>query len=767
MLSVPPTNSSTQSYTDNDYLFTSIDISSTRQCMFSLDKIAQTLFYICFNVNTTAGNTFTTDSWLSTPLQIHQSPSNSASMVQIALDVGEAQADGATTTSSFTSTTLVSETSSETPTSYSPGPQATASSQSQSCTDQQCTTNNSTTLTGTLIATKSYLLLLGWPQADNVFFANVSIADSNSHTRNASQELDFSSLNNNISFSSGTGTGIEEDTFVYLQYGNKPELLYVTIDPSGSVNLNMSVAVNASDWVTGDVVLIPNTFTISNETAAMRKRTEHLTIMISGVDSHQNTFVLATNPNSPTNFISLNNGDSLHAAPPSATSSPKIATSNESVHAGTNIGAIVGGVIGGLAAVAICFGLFLFIRRRSRRARLQRHMTELRNSNNRSHFDDLIDERPVHSRKREGLTKQDELPMSDISALQAVILARPLPAMVLPPVNSLSEPISESLFASYGHNFQRDTDVDISDYTGADLKCLQKDLKAGDIVLEDSYILTAEPPVTVSQYYTVRTASSRSEGTKQISLHLFKDTALDQQRTLVAFSKLLVGKHIINHIQSYKLPGGDTEDYSAMTVTEACSHTKSLANLLHPAQGGHALVDSTDRYFQRLTIKSLLQALHHLHQQGTSHADLSTHSFFHEGGCVTDWKLGYLEKCRPTGSKVVESDFVSITAPEILTGEERQFTKASDIWSLGLTIYEIISGNFFFSSLQTARVFAYSEEKVYLDGFADEKVQQLLSRMLSLNPKHRDNTEDFLRLWDEGDEQHRYNDDDDDDFSIG
>ncbi|KAG2174166.1 hypothetical protein INT43_004186 [Umbelopsis isabellina] len=727
--------------------------------------MSQTLFYICLNVNTTSGTTFTTDSWLTTPLQTNQSLSNSASLAQIALDVGQAQAGNAITTSSFTSINSASKTSSRSSTSYSPRPQISASSQSQSCTNQQCTANTTTALTGTLIATKSYLLLLGWPQADNAFYANVSIADYNSYTTDASQELDFSPVSNNVSFSSGTGTGIEEDKFVYLKYGANPELLYFTIDPSGSINLDKSVAVNGSNWVTGDVVFMPNTFTISNETAAMKKRTEPLSLMISGMDSNQNTFVLATNSNNPTDFLSLNNGDNLRATP-SATSSPILGTLNKSAHASTNIGAIVGGVIGGLAAVAICIGLFFFLRRRSRRTKLQRHIDELRNSNNRSHFDDLIDERPVHNARRGDATKQDDLPMSESSALQAAILARPLPTLVLPTLNSLPGPSSNSFLADYSHNIQQDTNVDISDYTGADLKRLQKDLKAGETVLEDNYVLTAEPPVKVSQYYTVRTASSLSDKTKQVSLHLFKDTALDQQKALVTFSGLLDGKHTINHIQSYKLPGGGTEEYSAITVTEACSHMKSLASLLHPAQGGHALVDSTDPYFQRLTINSLLQALQHLHQQGISHADLSTHSFFHEGGCVTEWKLGNLEKCRTTGHRVEESNFVSITAPEILTGEELNITKASDIWSLGLTIYEIISGNVFFSSLQTARVFAYTEEGVYLDGFADERAQRLLSRMLSLNPKHRDNIEELMRLWEEGDERHIHNDDEDDDFSI-
>ncbi|CAM0142139.1 hypothetical protein VKS41_004157 [Umbelopsis sp. WA50703] len=754
---VPPTYSSTQYFDNSDYLFTSTDISSNRQCMFSLDKQNQTLFYTCFTLN--ADTTFTTDSWLTISLRTSQSSSAPESLDQIALDIGEAQASISAVTSSFAGDTIVPQTSSGS--SENPRPNISGTSQSQSCSNLQCSPANSTSSTGTMIATKSHLLLLGWPQAANIFHANVSAADSDAMAMTALGNFDFLPISNNISFSSGTGTGIGDAAFVYLKYGDRPELLYFTIDSSGSISLDKSVAINGSDWVTGDIVLMPDSFSISNVTNSKMKRTELLSLIISGMDSHQNSFVLATDPSNPSLFLSLNDGDHPHPSPTVA-ANPSSGISNQLIQASSNVntGAIVGGTIGGLVAITICIGLFLFIRRRSRKAILQRHIIDLRNSNPRSHFEDLIDERPVHSRELENDAKQHEPPMSEISAFRAAILSQPLPTLILPSEYAMPESSSEALLTDYTHRLLPDIDIDISEYTGVDNTKLQKDLKPGDAVFEDSYILTAEPPAIISQYYTMRTATKRSERTEQVSLHFFKDSALHQQRALVTFSTLLQGKHIIKHMRSYKLPKGRSDDVSAITMTESCSNVKSLSRLLHPTQGDLSLVDSTEAYFQRLTIKSLLLALQHLHRFGISHLDLSTQSFFHEGGCVTEWKLGKLEKCRKTGDAVEVSDFAATTAPEILTGKEPKVTKAGDIWTLGLTIYEIYCGKFLFDSLRSARDYACSGEQIYLDDLADERIQQLLARMLALNPEYRGNTDELLHLWEDGERQ-LYDDDDD------
>jgi serine/threonine protein kinase len=83
-----------------------------------------------------------------------------------------------------------------------------------------------------------------------------------------------------------------------------------------------------------------------------------------------------------------------------------------------------------------------------------------------------------------------------------------------------------------------------------------------------------------------------------------------------------------------------------------------------------------------------------IHEKGFIHRDLHSGnilSFSYSGACITDMGL-----CKPAGHDESESIKNSVygvlpyIAPEVLRGQN--YTKASDIYSFGIIIYEVISG---------------------------------------------------------------------------
>ncbi len=100
---------------------------------------------------------------------------------------------------------------------------------------------------------------------------------------------------------------------------------------------------------------------------------------------------------------------------------------------------------------------------------------------------------------------------------------------------------------------------------------------------------------------------------------------------------------------------------------------------------------TTNKRFKVLS--DITNGVKFLHDSGYIHLDLKPSNIliFSKGNAkITDFGLSYLLE---NGSKYLPSELVTIThrAPEILNGE-RKYTKASDIWSLGIIFFQVLSG---------------------------------------------------------------------------
>jgi serine/threonine protein kinase len=144
---------------------------------------------------------------------------------------------------------------------------------------------------------------------------------------------------------------------------------------------------------------------------------------------------------------------------------------------------------------------------------------------------------------------------------------------------------------------------------------------------------------------------------------------------------------------------------------------------------------------------------------------LSVNSFFHQGGDVTEWKLGKLEDCKVVDDYLGDCDVIETTAPEVLNNQETNVTKESSIWSLGVVIYELVAGEPLFKTMDVARQFAKSGKQPNLDTVNNENAMLLLAKMLVLKPMQRGNIEELFHFW-EAHEEHADHEDDDDISSI-
>lgn len=767
---IPSTNLIPQMYQNINNVFTSVVISSDTQCLFSLQTANATVLFTCYNITSTASSSKINGTWLTSPLQSFQDPANSVKGVTMHERQAQVQDSAATSAGPQIASAVAAPAATTTTTLPAPvgslgtQPQATGASarEPQSCISP-CDA------TGVLLATQSHVLLLGWPSAESVYHGRISDAESDAATLPSSPRFSLLPVSNSISFNPGTAVSTGPDTFAYLTYGKNPELQFYNISSDGSLTLTLPLinALNGTNSTIGNMLLVPGQLSTSdsspgsNSSSMLGKRAGSSWIAISILDNSEKLSVMMVDPTNPNGLSPLNNGDTF---PGTSIPTSTVQDSGPS-SASPNIGAIVGGVIGGVVLIAICMGLLIFFRRRSRHRKYN-----VAQANSRAiqpnEYNNYIDERPSqHSTPPLNMVKFINQPLVNKSH-DIAGSSYPIPAispLSFSPI--ISRSTSKTLLPDYTQRLLQEMNITFTEYSGSDARDLQTDLKGGAVLFNNRYVLTNESAIRLSASYSLRTASKLPDKTEQVSIHFFKEAAQDLQLAQVGFATKLHGPNIVNHIQSYILPNNFRSGFETVSITEICSPTKSLSRLIHPAPGDLALADATDRYFQKLTIKSLLQTIRRLHSNEVCHLGLSVNSFFHEGGDVTEWKLGKLEDCKVVDDYLGDCDVIETTAPEVLNNQETNVTKESSIWSLGVVIYELVAGAPLFKTVDVARQFAKSGRQPNLDTVKNENAMLLLAKMLVLKPMQRGNIEELFHFW-EAHEEHADHEDDDDISSI-
>jgi calcium-dependent protein kinase len=158
-------------------------------------------------------------------------------------------------------------------------------------------------------------------------------------------------------------------------------------------------------------------------------------------------------------------------------------------------------------------------------------------------------------------------------------------------------------------------------------------------------------------------------------------------------------------------------------------------------------------YYGTLIIKKMAQCIKECHDIGIVHLDIKCENFIVKSMTDTDIELilidfGHSEILDPESSdKIFDHNFSYGTnyylCPE---GQNRQFSKKSDIWSLGICAFLILTGSYPFDTKIPSEKYCVDVlERGYKTHNVHPLVIDFVNKCLNFNPMKRSSIEDLLK----------------------
>jgi calcium-dependent protein kinase len=135
-------------------------------------------------------------------------------------------------------------------------------------------------------------------------------------------------------------------------------------------------------------------------------------------------------------------------------------------------------------------------------------------------------------------------------------------------------------------------------------------------------------------------------------------------------------------------------------------------------------------------LEKLLKALHHCHSQNIIHRDIKPENIMRgEDDEIKFIDFGFALQVNQRKQSLDIAGTPYYIAPEVLTGK---YGKECDVWSLGVCLYQLLTGYMPFDGNSQPEVFAKIRQGVFkMPKKLSDQCKDLLSKMIEVDPKKR------------------------------
>ncbi|AQZ17618.1 CDC15 (YAR019C) [Zygosaccharomyces parabailii] len=200
----------------------------------------------------------------------------------------------------------------------------------------------------------------------------------------------------------------------------------------------------------------------------------------------------------------------------------------------------------------------------------------------------------------------------------------------------------------------------------------------------------------------------------------------------------------LNHINIVKYHGFIQKSHNLYIILEYCSHG-SLKNFI---SRGNGLPEAKAKMY----VKQTLNGLNYLHEQGVIHRDIKAANILLDSNNVVKLAdFGVSTKVNTMTMAMTVAGSLNWMAPEIIGN--RGASTLSDIWSLGATVLEVLTGNPPFHNLVDINIYYAIENDAFIPpSFLSKEAQDFLSICFQKNMYQRPTAAQLLKhRWVAGD----------------
>jgi serine/threonine protein kinase len=303
--------------------------------------------------------------------------------------------------------------------------------------------------------------------------------------------------------------------------------------------------------------------------------------------------------------------------------------------------------------------------------------------------------------------------------------------------------------------------IDFADLSGDELQKVEPEAKEKLVLFGGLYTSPEmEPLKEQSGGYAMRNFST-SYG-QLITVHYFSESILkpfiNSAYALSSFT--LPNPHMVKHMRAIVLSQPTPKNkYRYIWITSPVKPEFSLYNILLDKNSPAIQIDKTDINFQIWSIYSMMKSLEALHSHDFVHLNVTPNTFFYEDpNEVTDWKLYGFDHTLKENAAMEAYNLTSFSAPELILETSSGFaTKQIDVWSLGCTIYTLITGQPLFETANQVKdllsdstsMSTHLEKAFETVGHVNSTFEQAIHPMLQILPGNRKPITEIIQLWDQ------------------
>lgn len=205
--------------------------------------------------------------------------------------------------------------------------------------------------------------------------------------------------------------------------------------------------------------------------------------------------------------------------------------------------------------------------------------------------------------------------------------------------------------------------------------------------------------------------------------------SLNENNLFYRFEREVRTLQTLNHPNIVRLYDVVYEDNLIYLIMEYCQHGELFQFIIDQQR--------VPEFLARNIFKQLLDAIAYIHSKSVAHRDIKPENILLDA--ENNAKIADFGLCHPITNKLLETPCGSpfYAPPEVIANEQYD-GKASDVWSLGVVLFTMVTGSLPWRQANQTQLYLQIQNADFvIPGFVTPNCRDIIQRCMSHNPSER------------------------------